>query len=35
MAAKAYAEGRGIRIDVSDASNVNDIQTLIKIKIKN
>lgn len=34
-AAKVYAEGRGIRIDVRDKSNFNDIQELIKIKIMN
>lgn len=34
-AAKIYAEGRGIRIEVRDKSNLNDIQELIKIKIMN
>jgi hypothetical protein len=32
--AKAYAEGRGIRIDVDD-KNVKDILTLIDIKLSN
>lgn len=32
-AAKKYAEGRGIRIDVRDTSKIEDIQELIKIKI--
>lgn len=31
--AKVYAEGRGIRIDVVDNSNIDDIQKLIRIKI--
>lgn len=34
-AAKVYAEGRGIRIEVRDKSMVKDIQELIKIKIGN
>lgn len=34
MAAKVYAEGRGIRIEVRDKSNLKDIKELIKIKIK-
>jgi len=33
-AAKAYSEGRGIRIDVNDASLLEDIKKLIRIKIK-
>jgi hypothetical protein len=35
MAAKAYAEGRGIRIEVRDASNLEDIRKLIQFKIMN
>jgi len=35
MEAKVYAEGRGIRIEISDKSNFNDIKKLIKIKILN
>ncbi|UPT71144.1 MAG: DUF3788 domain-containing protein [Flavobacterium sp. JAD_PAG50586_2] len=35
MAAKAYAEGRGIRIEVRDASNLEDIKKLIQFKIMN
>ncbi|MBK6642512.1 MAG: hypothetical protein IPG39_15450 [Bacteroidetes bacterium] len=35
MAAKSYAEGRGIRIDVRDNENIRDIQKLIEIKIAN
>jgi hypothetical protein len=35
MAAKVYAEGRGIRIDIKDNSNIKDIYQLIKIKIAN
>lgn len=31
--AKAYAEGRGIRIEIKDASKTNDIKNLITIKI--
>ncbi|WP_284653258.1 DUF3788 domain-containing protein [Flavobacterium terrisoli] len=34
-AAKAYAEGRGIRIDIKDKSMVEDIHQLITIKILN
>jgi hypothetical protein len=34
-AARAYAEGRGIRIDVIDNSVINDIGELIKIKLNN
>jgi hypothetical protein len=33
--AKVYAEGRGIRIDIKDASTSRDIRELIKIKIAN
>jgi hypothetical protein len=33
--AKVYAEGRGIRIDIKDSSNFDDIKTLIKIKAEN
>ena len=33
MAAKPYAEGRGIRIDVKDLSNFEDIRKLITIKV--
>ena len=33
--AKAYAEGRGIRIEVKDNSAVNDLEELIRIKISN
>lgn len=32
-AAKVYAEGRGIRIDVKDDSDMKDFLTLITIKI--
>lgn len=32
MEARVYMEGRGIRIDVRDDSNLNDIKTLIRIK---
>jgi hypothetical protein len=32
-AAKAYAEGRGIRIDVQDKATAADIETLIDIKL--
>ena len=31
--AKAYAEGRGIRIDVVDDTYINDIKRLIRIKL--
>ncbi|MFA6276168.1 MAG: DUF3788 family protein [Pedobacter sp.] len=34
-AAKVYAEGRGIRIEVRDNGNFIDLQKLIKIKIMN
>ena len=33
--AKAYAEGRGIRIDVKDEAIINDIKELINIKLTN
>jgi len=33
--ARAYAEGRGIRIDVKNKSAVKDIQKLIEIKLSN
>jgi hypothetical protein len=33
FAAKVHAEGRGIRIEVRDRSNLKDIEKLIKIKI--
>ncbi len=31
--AKKYAEGRGIRIEVKDTSNLQDLEQLIRIKI--
>lgn len=34
-AAKVYAEGRGIRIDVTDNSTMNDLKKLIEIKVAN
>jgi hypothetical protein len=34
-AAKVYAEGRGIRIEIRDNSKVEDIRKLIKYKIAN
>jgi len=34
MQAKQYAEGRGIRIDVNDQSDLKDIHALIDIKLK-
>jgi hypothetical protein len=33
--AKAYAEGRGIRIEVKDVGMINDIKNLINIKLEN
>ena len=33
--AKVYAEGRGIRIEVKDNTNLNDFKKLITIKISN
>jgi hypothetical protein len=33
--AKAYAEGRGIRIEVKDEELINDIKNLINIKLEN
>lgn len=35
LAAKVYAEGRGIRIDVKDKSNLKDLKELIRIKLEN
>lgn len=35
LAAKSFAEGRGIRIDVRDNEDIRDIQKLIEIKIAN
>ena len=34
-AAKPYAEGRGIRLEVKSKAIVNDLKRLVKIKIKN
>jgi hypothetical protein len=34
-AAKPYAEGRGIRIDLRDEEMVRDIKTLVQIKLSN
>ena len=34
-AARVYSEGRGIRIDVKNSQILNDIKTLIKIKVAN
>jgi hypothetical protein len=34
-AAKVYAEGRGIRLDVKSASDLEDLERLITIKISN
>lgn len=33
MEAKAYAEGRGIRIEVRDTKQIDDLKTLIHVKI--
>ncbi|MFZ4399535.1 MAG: DUF3788 domain-containing protein [Bacteroidales bacterium] len=33
MAAKKYAEGRGIRIDINDEGIINDVKELIDIKL--
>ena len=33
--ARVYAEGRGIRIDIKDDLLINDIKTLIEIKLSN
>ncbi|MDR1153559.1 MAG: DUF3788 domain-containing protein [Bacteroidales bacterium] len=33
--AKAYAEGRGIRVEVKDGGIINDIKNLINIKLEN
>lgn len=35
LSAKVYAEGRGIRIEVKNASIIKDIQQLIVIKVMN
>ncbi len=32
-AARVYAEGRGIRIDINDENLINDIKKLIDIKL--
>jgi hypothetical protein len=34
-AAKVYAEGRGIRIEVKDETVINDIKELINVKLAN
>jgi hypothetical protein len=34
-AARVYAEGRGVRIDIRDGSIIDDIKTLIDIKLAN
>ena len=34
-AAKKYAEGRGIRIEITDSSLMKDIEKLIEIKASN
>jgi hypothetical protein len=34
-AARVYAEGRGIRIDVKDRAVLNDIKSLVEIKLSN
>lgn len=34
-AAKVYAEGRGIRVAITDATLISDMQTLIAIKLAN
>lgn len=33
--ARKYAEGRGIRIDITDDKKINDIKKLVEIKIAN
>ena len=33
--AKVYAEGRGIRIEITDATKLTDIKKLIQIKLAN
>lgn len=33
--AKVYAEGRGIRIEITNKSNMKDIQCLIDTKLEN
>ena len=35
LAAKKYAEGRGISIEVRDQSNISDIRKLVNIKLAN
>lgn len=35
LAAKKYAEGRGVGIDVKNNSVISDIQKLIEIKLAN
>lgn len=35
LGTKAYAEGRGIRIEIKDTSNLEDIKKLIQFKIRN
>ncbi|NQU32864.1 MAG: DUF3788 domain-containing protein [Bacteroidetes bacterium] len=35
LAAKKYAEGRGISIEVRDQSNISDIKKLVNIKLAN
>jgi hypothetical protein len=35
LAAKAYAEGRGIRIEIKDSEMIEDVKELIRIKIAN
>ena len=33
ISTKVYAEGRGIRIEITDSSQIDDIKTLIDIKL--
>lgn len=33
--ARAYAEGRGIRIDVHEENDLSDIKTLVQVKLEN
>lgn len=33
-AAKPYAEGRGIRLDVKSKAKIDDLMVLVKIKIR-
>jgi len=35
MASKVYMEGRVLRVDINDASLIEDIKTLIEIKLAN